>query len=85
MYDPRLDDLRRKLVSRMRSDPPPRLPASRRLLGPELDRWVATRLSAAELASLLRLDHEYGEDAVSDWFAEILLEAGVVAPPRLDA
>ncbi len=83
MYDPGLDDLRRKLVSRMRSDPP-RLDLGRRA-GPDLDRWVAARFSPDELASLLRLDHQYGEDAVSEWFSEILLEAGVLKPPRLDS
>jgi hypothetical protein len=84
MYDPGLDTLRRKLVSRMRTDPP-RLAGVKVAVGPELDRWVASRFSSAELASLLRLDRQYGEDAVADWFTEILLEAGVVRPPRLDS
>lgn len=84
MYDPGLDDLRRKLVIRMRADPPA-LPGSRRLAGPDLDRWIAARFSPGELAALLRLDRQYGEDAVSDWLSEILLEAGVLKPPRLDS
>ena len=84
MYDPGLDDLRRKLVSRMRVDPPA-LAHARRPSGPDLARWIAARFSPGELAALLRLDRQYGEDAVSGWLDEILLEAGVLKPPRWDA
>jgi hypothetical protein len=70
-------EVRQRLVSLMRADPPRRLvrgsPAAS-----VLDRWLATRLSREELRILFRLEELYGESALAELFAEVLFEAGVV-------
>lgn len=75
MPDRRLDDVRAKLVRLLRSDPPGRGPLA-------LDRYVVARFSRDELEVMLRAEREYGERAMSEWLAEVLVEAGVV-PLRL--
>lgn len=78
MPDRAIDVVRRKLVALMRADPPGGC-AGR--AGPSsLERWLAARLTADEVAVLFRIEHQYGEAAMAEWFAEALLEAGV--PPR---
>jgi hypothetical protein len=75
MYDRALDDVRRKFVRLFKVDPPPRIvPAPREPLAPVLDRWVAKRFSPEEVQVLFRLEHEYGEAAVEEWFHGVLLE-----------
>lgn len=84
MYEKALCDVQRKLVRLMRTDPPIRAarvdPATLPLL---LDRWIAARFSADELDVLFRHEHLYGEEALSAWFAEALVQAGLVEAPRL--
>lgn len=84
MLDQALGDVRRKLVRLMRVDPPVR---ARRLdpraLPPVLDRWFAAKFTPEELDVIFRFEHLYGEDALSEWFAEALVEAGLVEPRRL--
>jgi hypothetical protein len=70
-------DVRQRLVSLMRSDPPFRLVPGGSA-GSLLDRWLATRLSKEELQILFRLEELYGESALAELFAEALFEAGVV-------
>jgi len=83
VYDRALDEVRRKFVRLFRSDPPPRIvPAPREPLAPVLDRWVAKRFSPEEVQVLFRLEHEYGETAVTEWFQEVLLEVGAPRPIR---
>jgi hypothetical protein len=77
VHDRALEDVRRKFVRLFRSDPPPRIvPQPREPLAPVLDRWVAARFSADEVQVLFRLEHEYGEAAVAEWFEGVLVEAG---------
>lgn len=84
MDDRRLKDVRKKLVRLMRTDPPPPVVGlPREPLAPIFDRWVAKRFDAAEVQALFRLELEYGERAMSDWFAEVLLEAGRLCPQRI--
>ncbi len=73
MPDARLEAVRSKFIALLRRDPP------RGALA--LDRYVAARFSRDEIDTLLRAEREYGEAAMSDWLAEVLLEAGVVRPP----
>ena len=40
------------------------------------DRWVAARFSPEEIDVIFRLEREYGEQALDEWFTEIALEAG---------
>jgi hypothetical protein len=81
VYDRALEDVRRKFVRLFRSDPPPRIvPPPREPLAPVLDRWVANRFSADEVLVLFRLEHERGEAAVTEWFAEVVLEASADEP-----
>jgi len=82
MYDRALDEIRRKFVVLMRSDPPPHA-IPREPLAPHFDRWVAKRFSTDEVMLLFRMECEYGERAVGDWFAEVVREAGV--GPRASA
>jgi hypothetical protein len=71
-----LEGVRKKLVHLMRSDPPFRLaPGGRQ--GFVLDRWMATRLTGAEVRLLQRVEELYGETALAELFAEALYEAGV--------
>ncbi len=70
-------EVRQRLVSLMRADPPFRL-APGGSSGSLLDRWLTTRLSQEELQILFRLEELYGETALAELFAEALLEAGVV-------
>jgi hypothetical protein len=81
MYERALDDIRRKFVKLMRAEPPlealPREP-----LAPVFDRWVAARFTADEVQVLFRVELEYGEHAIGEWFAEVLYEAGLRAPAR---
>jgi hypothetical protein len=72
-----LTEVRERLVSLMRADPPFRL-APRAQSGSVLERWLATRLSPDELQILFRLEELYGESALAELFAEVLFEAGVV-------
>lgn len=80
MPDRALEVVRRRVVALMRADPPG--PAHRGPYSPALDRWMASRLTAEELAVLFRHESTYGEAALAEWFAEALLEAGVVRLPR---
>lgn len=81
MYDRALEKIRRKFVVLMRHDPPQAIP--REPLAPHFDRWVAARFSSDEVLVLFRMECEYGERAVGDWFAEVVREAGV--GPRASA
>lgn len=72
MHERSLQDVRRKFVQLMRTDPPSRAP-----LDPVFDRWMATRFSSEELQAVIRLEREYGERALAEWFAEIALEVGL--------
>jgi hypothetical protein len=69
--------VQRRLVSLLRSDPPFR-PAQAGAPRAALDRWLATRLSREELHVLFRLEELYGERALAELLAEVLVEAGVV-------
>lgn len=80
MYERALDDIRRKFVRLMRSEPPP-VAVPREPLAPIFDRWVAARFTAEEVQVLFRVEIEYGERAIGDWFAEVLHDAGL-APGR---
>ncbi|HTT71372.1 MAG TPA: hypothetical protein VMG32_09135 [Anaeromyxobacteraceae bacterium] len=79
MYDQALEQVKRKFVKLMRTEPPalggtlPREP-----LAPAIDRWVASRFSSDEVQILFRFEHEYGETVMGDWFSEILAEAGLL-------
>ena len=76
-----LNRVRLKFVSLMRTDPPPAVMGlPREPLAPIFDRWVARRFSPDEVDLLLQLEHKYGEHAPSDWFAEVLVEAGRAEP-----
>jgi hypothetical protein len=75
MSDRRLAQVRARLVGLLRTDPPARVTAA------ALDSWVVARLSREEVEVLLRADREYGEDAMSEWLVEVLVEAGVVPCP----
>jgi uncharacterized protein (DUF2236 family) len=72
MQERSLQDVRRKFVQLMRTDPPSRAP-----LDPQFDRWMAARFSSEELQAVIRLEREYGERALAEWFAEIALEVGL--------
>jgi hypothetical protein len=86
MDDRTLVALRRKLVTLMRSDPPPPLPgAPREPLAPVFDRWVAKRFSPDEVRLISHFELLYGPRALSDWFAEVLVEAGLVKVRRLQS
>jgi hypothetical protein len=81
----KLAQVRRKLVTLMRADPPsPVMGVPREPLAPIFDRWVAKRFDADEVSVLFQLEHEYGERALGEWFAGVLVEAGLVpVPPHL--
>jgi hypothetical protein len=84
MYDETMLQVRRKFVSLMKADPPPSvigLPTEP--LAPLFDRWVAKRFTADEVNALFRMELEYGQRAVSEWFSEVLIEAGVAKVTRL--
>jgi uncharacterized protein (DUF2236 family) len=84
MEDRTLLEVRKKFVRLMRADPPPPIMGlPREPLAPIFDRWVAKRFSPDEVSALFRLELEYGERALNDWFAEVLVEAGVVNVRRL--
>ena len=84
MYDKTMLQVRRKLVSLMRADPPPPvLGRPTEPLAPMFDRWVAKRFTADEVNALFRMELEYGQRAVSEWFSEVLIEAGLVTSKPL--
>jgi hypothetical protein len=74
MSDRRLEDLRARLVRMFRSDPPVQVSPL------VLDRWLLTRLSRAEIELLLAAEVQYGPAAMSEWIAEVLVDAGVTTP-----
>jgi hypothetical protein len=63
----------------MRADPPPRqaLAPSRSQDAAHFDRWVAARFTPEELQAIFRLELEYGEYALAEWYAEVAFEAGM--------
>jgi uncharacterized protein (DUF2236 family) len=76
-----LNKVRRKFVQLMRTDPPPPIMGlPREPLAPIFDRWVARHFSPEEVEVLFELEHQYGEHAMNDWFAEVLFEAGRAGP-----
>lgn len=78
MHDRTLQEVRRKFVRLMRTDPPPRaVLAGQAAYDPHFDRWMAARFSSEELQPIIRLGREYGERALAEWFAEIALEVGL--------
>jgi len=84
MYDETMLQVRRKFVSLMRADPPPPvLGMPTEPLAPMFDRWVAKRFTQDEVAAIFRMELEYGQRAVSEWFSEVLIEAGLVTSKRL--
>jgi hypothetical protein len=74
MPDRRLDEVRSKLVRLLRTDPPAPGAAF------ALDRYVVARCSREDIEVMLRAEREYGEATMSEWLAEVLVEAGVVRP-----
>jgi hypothetical protein len=84
MYDETMLQVRRKFVSLMKADPPPAvIGMPTEPLAPLFDRWVAKRFTQDEVSALFRMEVEYGPRAVSEWFAEVLIEAGLVKTRRL--
>ena len=84
MDDRMLSDVRKKFVKLMRSDPPPPvIGLPREPLAPMFDRWVAKRFSQDEVSAIFQFEMVYGERALSDWFAEVLVEAGQLHGRRL--
>jgi hypothetical protein len=84
MDDRALCDVKKKMIRLFRTDPPPRVMGlPREPLAPVFDRWVAKRFDADEVAALFRLECEYGEQAMSQWFAEVLVESGFQGGHRL--
>jgi hypothetical protein len=84
MDDRPLVALRKKLVALMRTDPPPPIMGMpREPLAPIFDRWVPKRFSADEVSLIFHFELLYGPLALSDWFAEVLVEAGLVNVRRL--
>jgi uncharacterized protein (DUF2236 family) len=84
MDDRTLTAVKQKMIRLIRADPPPRvmgLPCEP--LAPIFDRWVAKRFDEAEVAAMFRLEFEYGEAAMTEWFAEVLVEAGLPGGRRL--
>jgi uncharacterized protein (DUF2236 family) len=84
MNERTLSEVKKKLIRLMRSDPLPTmagLPSEP--LAPVFDRWVAARFDADEVHQMFRLELEYGERAVSEWFAEVLVESGLATGRRL--
>ncbi len=80
-----LQDIRNKFVYLMKTDPPERLdPLPREPLAPVFDRWVASRFSSEEVNLLFCMEMEFGEQALSDWFEEVLAAAGF-SPRELSA
>jgi hypothetical protein len=77
MQDRTLQDVRRKFAQLLRTDPPPRMAAGQAPFDPHFDRWMAARFSSDELQPIIRLEREYGERALAEWFAEIALEVGL--------
>ena len=78
MHDRTLQEVRRKFVQLMRTDPPPRvLAAGQPPFDLHFDKWMAARFSSEELQPIIRLEREYGERALAEWFAEIALEVGL--------
>lgn len=71
-----LVEVRDRLVSLMRDDPPFKLAAGEG--GAVLDQWMARALSREELLILEKVELLYGQSTLVNLFAEALLEAGVV-------
>jgi hypothetical protein len=78
MYERALEEIGRKFVRLMRSDPPPHQVPPREPLAPVFDRWVAKRFTADEVQVLFRVELECGERAIGEWFDEVLYQAGLV-------
>jgi hypothetical protein len=79
MHDHALEQVKRKFVKLMRTEPPAlggSLPTEP--LAPMIERWVASRFSSDELQVLFRFEHEYGETMVGAWFSEVLAESGLL-------
>ncbi len=72
-------EVRKRLVDLMRDDPPFKLAPCGRGAA-VLDRWMANRLTPDDLLALQRLEVLYGEAALAELFAEVLVESGVVRP-----
>jgi len=84
MDDRTLSEVRKKFVQLMRTDPPPPIMGlPREPLAPIFDRWVAKRFSPDEVGAIFRYELVYGQRALSDWFAEVLVEAGQFHARRL--
>jgi len=84
MTDKTIHQVRLKLVRLMRTDPPPQvLGLPEEPLAPVFDRWVAKRFTPDEVNAIFHMELEYGPRAVSEWFAEVLTEAGLRAPRSL--
>lgn len=84
MDDRTLLEVRKKFVKLMRTDPPPPVMGlPREPLAPIFDRWVAKRFSPDEVSALFHFEQVYGSRALSDWFAEVLVEAGQLGVRRL--
>jgi uncharacterized protein (DUF2236 family) len=84
MDDRTLVEVRKKFVKLMRTDPPPPVMGMpREPLAPIFDRWVARRFSPDEVSAIFRYEMVYGQRALSDWFAEVLVEAGQFRVRRL--
>jgi len=84
MDDRTLVEVRKKFVKLMRTDPPPPVMGMpREPLAPIFDRWVAKRFSPDEVAAIFHYEMVYGPRALSDWFAEVLVEVGLFTTRRL--
>jgi uncharacterized protein (DUF2236 family) len=84
MDDRTLTEVKKKMIRLIRADPPPRVMGlPREPLAPIFDRWVAKRFDADEVAAMFRLEFEYGEEALNQWFAEVLVESGFPVARRM--
>jgi hypothetical protein len=84
MDDRMLLEVRKKFVTLMRADPPPPIMGMpREPLAPIFDRWVAKRFSPDEVSAIFHYEMVYGPAALSDWFAGVLVDAGLVNTRRL--
>lgn len=84
MDDRTLLEVRKKFVRLMRTDPPPPIMGlPREPLAPIFDRWVARRFDPDEVSAIFRFEQLYGSRALSDWFAEVLVEVELGGARRL--
>jgi hypothetical protein len=73
-----MDDLRRKIIEKLRNNPPNEDGGG--LF--KFSIWLSKNLSQEDFEALDKIERLYGEECANEWFCDVLVESGLYRSPE---